>query len=143
MIGALVLAQAVTTLAPPATAPVPATAWKCRLSDSAGVTTELSGLVPELPGGRDPNRSVFDRFDEGGAKRVVAITGEGGEWTRDYQLTHGGGDETLVLNLKLRKGSPGVAYLTRFGDTERKAREPYRYVSAGLCSADFSPGDAQ
>ena len=135
MIAAMLLAQAIAP-AGPATAAVPATAWSCRLSDAAGATTELSGLIPELPRGRDPNRSVFARQGVGG---VHAITGEGGEWMRDYQLTRSEGEATLVVNLRLRKDSEGVAWLTRYDPSLGKLRQPYRYVSAGLCTADFAP----
>ena len=138
MIGALLLAQA-TMLAPAgsATAAVPATTWSCRLTDATGATSELSGLIPELPRGRDPNRSVFAKQAVGG---VHAITGElGGEWLRDYQLTRTEGEATLVLNLRLRKDSEGVAWLTRYDPSLGKLRQPYRYVSAGLCTADFDP----
>jgi hypothetical protein len=138
MIAALLLAQA-TMVAPagPATAAVPATAWSCRLTDAQGATSELSGLIPELPRDRDPNRSVFAKQAVGG---VHAITGEvGGPWLRDYQLTRSEGEATLVLNLRLRKDSEGVAWLTRYDPSLGKLRQPYRYVSAGLCSADFDP----
>ena len=59
MIAALLLVQA-TMLAPadPVEAAVPATRWSCRLTDAQGAASELSGLIPELPAGRDPNRSV-------------------------------------------------------------------------------------
>ena len=138
MIAVLLIAQA-TMLAPaaPVEAAVPATAWACRLTDAQGVTSELSGLIPELPKGRDPNRSVFAKQAVGG---VHAITGEGGgEWMRDYQLTRTEGEATLVLNLRLRKDSEGVAWLTRYDPSLGKLLQPYRYVSAGLCTADFAP----
>ena len=143
MIGALILAQA-TMIAPagPAEPAVPATTWSCRLTDATGATTELSGLIPELPRGRDPNRSVFAKQAVGG---VHAITGElGGEWLRDYQLTRSEGEATLVLNLRLRKDSEGVAWLTRYDPSLGELQQPYRYVSAGLCTADFAPsGNSQ
>ena len=138
MIATLILAQA-TMLAPagPVEAAVTATVWSCRLTDSQGATSELSGLIPELPRGRDANRSVFAKQAVGG---VHAITGElGGEWLRDYQLTRTEGEATLVLNLRLRKDSEGVAWLTRYDPSLGKLRQPYRYVSAGLCTADFDP----
>ena len=138
MIATLILAQA-TMLAPagPVESAVPATVWSCRLTDSQGATSELSGLIPELPRGRDANRSVFAKQAVGG---VHAITGElGGEWLRDYQLTRTDGEATLVLNLRLRRDSEGVAWLTRYDPSLGKLRQPYRYVSAGLCTADFDP----
>jgi hypothetical protein len=136
MIAALLLAQMVAVPAGPTMAAVPPTRWSCRLTDAAGATSELSGLIPELPRGRDPNRSVFARQAVGG---VHAITGEGGEWMRDYQLTRSEGEATLVLNLRLRKDSEGVAWLTRYDPSLGKLQQPYRYVSAGLCTADFAP----
>ena len=140
MIGTLLLAQA-TMAAPagPVAAAVPATRWQCRLSDSQGQATELSGLIPPLPAGRDPNASVFARQKAGTLEEVHAITGEGGDWLREYQLTRRNGDATLVLNLRLRKDSEGVAWLTHYDPSLGAKRQPYRYVSAGLCTADFAP----
>ncbi|MET0252047.1 MAG: hypothetical protein ABW203_07700 [Novosphingobium sp.] len=141
MTAALLLAQA-TMLAPagPVEAAVPATAWSCRLTDAQGATTEVSGKIPELPKGRDPNRSIFARQSVAGVESVHGITGEvGGEWMRDYQLTHSEGEATLVLNLRLRRDSEGVAWLTRYDPSLGAKRQPYRYVSAGLCTADFAP----
>jgi hypothetical protein len=124
----------------PAYAAVPATAWNCRLTDAQGATTELSGLIPELPKGRDPNRSVFAPQVVAGVKTIHAITGElGGAWMRDYQLTRLEGEATYVLNLRLRRDSEGVAWLTRYDPSLGARQQPYRYVSAGLCTADFSP----
>jgi hypothetical protein len=144
---AAVLAQTMMVApAGPATAAVPATAWRCRLTDAQGATSELSGVIPVLPPGRDPNRSVFAKQNIGGVESVHAITGEvGGGWMRDYQLTRSEGEATLVLNLRLRRDSDGVAWLTRYDPSLGKLMQPYRYVSAGLCSADFatSPGNSQ
>jgi hypothetical protein len=148
MIASVLLAQAM-VIAPagPAEAAVPATAWSCRLTDAQGAVTDMSGVVPELARGRDPNRAVFADQVIAGKAQVAAITGEsGGEWFRDYQLTRTEGGATLVLNLKLRQGSEGVGYLTRFDPAD--GQKPYRYVAAGLCSADFKPavtlaGDAK
>ena len=58
---------------------------------------------------------------------------------RDYQLIRSEGEATLVLNLRLRKDSEGVAWLTHYDPSLGTLRQPYRYVSAGLCTADFAP----
>ena len=141
MIAALLLAQA-TMIAPagPAQAEVPATAWSCKLTDAQGAVRGLSGSIPTLPRGRDPNRSVFAEMSDGGAVRKVGITGEpGGDWLRDYQISFTEDEATLVLNLRLRRETEGVAWLTRYDSSLGEKFQPYRYVSAGLCTADFAP----
>ena len=126
--------------ASPVEAAVPPTAWACRLSDADGAIRELSGVSPELPQGRDPNRSVFAEIVDGGKPSKVGITGEpGGDWLRDYQVSFYEGGSSYVLNLRLRRETKGVAWLTRYDPSLGEKRQPYRYVSAGLCTADFAP----
>jgi len=146
VIPALLLAQA-TMIAPPgpAEAAVPATAWSCRLTDAQGAVREISGLNPQLPRGRDPNHALPAQISDAGTSRKVGVTGSpGGEWMRDYQVDFAEGEATYVLNLRLRRDTEGVAWLTRYDPSLGKLRQPYRYVSAGLCTADFAPsGNSQ
>jgi hypothetical protein len=117
---------------------VPATAWSCNLTDAGGSVLQVSGRIPELPKGRDPNEGVRMELRVAGADEVGFVTGElGSEWTRDFQVTRRQGDATYVFNLRLRRDSEGVAWLTRYDRSLGALRQPYRYVSAGLCTADF------
>jgi hypothetical protein len=137
----LMLVQAqVVTAASPSTAAVPPTDWSCAFESAEGSRFRLSGRIGDVPAGWDPNSSrPTDVAGEGNdrlAGKASVTVGDAGEQFRDYQVGIVRGDETYHVNLKLRRGGPGIAYVTRYVYSERDP-QPYSYFAAGLCTSEF------
>jgi hypothetical protein len=136
---ALTLMQAVTTGAPPIARAVPATDWACEFHREDGGTFHLSGRIGEIPKGWDPNRSRSADVEGEGMPELIgkgsATNAEAGEQFRDYQIGVMHGAENYYVNLKLRRGGPGVAWVTRF--VSSPDHQPYTYFAAGLCTSQF------
>jgi hypothetical protein len=140
MIALLALMQvSVTAPAPPRSRPIPATEWSCALEDEQGGRFRLSGRLDEIPAGWDPNRSRPTEIDGEGMALLLGkasmTSGEAGEHFRDYQIGIVRGEESYYVNLKLRRGGLGVAYVTRF--VSGPDHQPYTYIAAGLCTSQF------
>lgn len=136
----LALAQAVAAVpAPPRRTAVPATDWSCTLEVPDGSRFRLSGRLDQVPVGWDPNGSRPTRIDGEGLPALLGrasfTAGDAGEHFRDYQVGVMHGNETYYVNLKLRRGGAGVAYVTRY--VSDGSRQPSFYFAAGLCTSQF------
>ena len=136
----LALAQTmVTEPAPPRVRAVPATDWSCALEVPDGSRFRLSGRLDQVPAGWDPNRSRPTQIDGEGLPALLGrasfTAGDAGEHFRDYQVGVMHGNETYYVNLKLRRGGAGVAYVTRY--VSDGSRQPSFYYAAGLCTSQF------
>ena len=146
MIGLLVFAQTVQTLAPGIPNAVPPTGFSCDLSAADGSRFTVAGTTPAFPKGWDPNQSKFEPVASSHVEafrgRAVAIRPrEAGEWFREFQISGGApNDVTYNLNLMLRREGTSIAYTTRYQSTGKPI--PYDYHAAGLCKADFAPAAA-
>jgi hypothetical protein len=137
----LALAQAPTivTGAPPLRRAVPATEWSCAFEGEDGRRFRLSGRIDEIPAGWDPNRSRPVEIAGDGPPALIgkggATNNEADEHFRDYQVQTMQGNETYFVNLKLRRGGSGVAYITRY--VSSADHRPLFYIAAGLCTSNF------
>ncbi|HEY0111993.1 MAG TPA: hypothetical protein VGB59_02445 [Allosphingosinicella sp.] len=136
---ALALAQAsVVTSAPPSDRAVPATEWSCAFEGADSARFRLSGRLEPIPAGWDPNQSRPTQMEGEGSAALAGKASytnqENGQDFRDYQIQVARGAETYFVNLKLRRGGAGVAYVTRYVSGKR---EPYSYIAAGLCTSQF------
>jgi hypothetical protein len=138
---AIALAQGppVTAGAQPLARAVPATEWSCSFEGQDGRRFRLSGVIGAVPKGWDPNRS---RPTEIGGDGIAALLGKASATNhyadpdfRDYQISTMSGNETYNVNLKLRRGGPGVGYVTRY--VSGPDNQPLHYFSAGLCTSQF------
>ncbi len=136
----LALAQAVVAAPAPARrTAVPATDWSCMLEVPDGSRFRLSGRLEQVPAGWDPNRSRPTQIDGEGLPALLGrasfTAGDAGEHFRDYQVGVMRRSETYYVNLRLRRGGAGVAYLTRY--VSDGSRQPSFYFAAGLCISQF------
>ena len=139
-LAAISLLQAsVTAPAAPSAFAVPATDWSCTFEKADGGKFSLSGRIDEIPGQWDPNAARPTRIEGEGFPDLVGpasstANDSAGDF-RNYQIGTSRGDERYFVNLKLRRGGPGVAYITRY--VPKTPPEPYSYFAAGLCTSRF------
>lgn len=154
MIAALLFAQVmVETLDTRPQPAVPATAFRCtfiRAGQNEGAVTQfdLYGTTPLAPEGHQPNARfplvLGSATDSPLAGRGSVNPIRSGDWFREFQISRSVGEESYVINLKLRREGRSVAYMTVYSDwpaNARGEREPYRYDAVGLCTADFNPSE--
>ena len=136
----LILLQA-TMVAPARPSPfaVPATQWSCAFEKADGGKFSLSGHIDEIPGQWDPNAARPTRIDGEGLPDLLGPASSTADDSagdfRNYQIGTSRGDERYYVNLKLRRGGPGVAWITR--SVPKTPPEPYSYFAAGLCTSRF------
>jgi hypothetical protein len=135
----LLAAPQMITGAPPTARALPATEWSCTLEGEGGARFRIGGRIDAIPAGWDPNRS---RPTELNGEGHPALSGKAsvtaGDWSRDlrdYQIGTMHAGETYYINLKLRRGGAGVAYVTRY--VPKQPPEPVSYIAAGLCTSQF------
>ncbi len=139
MLALALAAQMLDTAPPPARDTVPVTQFACSLRTVDGKPFRIAGITPLFKPGRDVNRAEpmamnaeeFDALKGMMGANVLYASAE----FRDFQITTARGDERFTLTVKLRRGSQGVAWLTRYAPATPP--EPYRYVAVGLCASDF------
>ena len=140
VIAALVLLQMTVVAPAPASAfAVPATEWSCAFEKEDGGKFKLSGIIGEIPARWDPNAARPTRIEGEGFPDLVGpasstASDSAGDF-RDYQIGASRGDERYYVNLKLRRGGAGVAYITRY--VPKTPPEPYSYFAAGMCTSRF------
>ncbi|MBU6166285.1 MAG: hypothetical protein KGQ52_09130 [Alphaproteobacteria bacterium] len=133
-------AQMMATTPPPARNRVAATGFACDFTLPGGAGFTVAGVVPAFLPGRDPNAqqgmalAVAGMAELAGRGSASVASDSGGEF-RDYQISLSRGEAMYVANLKLRAGSGGIAWMTRYAPTTPP--EAYRYFAAGHCRSDF------
>jgi hypothetical protein len=134
------------TLAPGIAQAVPPTSFSCEMRSGDGTVFTLAGTTPAFPRGWDPNRTkpivVESTHSEAFKGQAGADPGDASEWFRDFQVS----DVTregvrYSLQLQLRREGTSIAHMTRYQSTGRPV--PYEYHAVGLCTAGFSPAEAE
>ncbi|MEY2884258.1 MAG: hypothetical protein RL490_1982 [Pseudomonadota bacterium] len=133
-------AQTMVTLAPAAHNAVPATSFVCELTLADGKAFKLSGVTPAFRPGRDPNAEqimaiTVDGMAELAGRGFANVESNSGNEFRDYQIKMPRGEAMFIANVKLRAGSGGVVWMTRYAPTTPP--EAYRYFAAGHCRSGF------
>jgi hypothetical protein len=155
MLAALLLTQVmVETLDTRPQSEFPATAFRCSFmggesADGAPAQFDLYGVVPAAPQRRRPNDAfpLMLGSDTGSplAGPASGNPGTASEWFRDILVSRRVGSALYVIHLKLRREGRSLAYMTVYDSNWAASlpggvREPFRYDSVGLCTADFSYG---
>jgi hypothetical protein len=140
MIALLALAAQMMDVAPPpARDTVPVTQFGCSMQTTDGKAFRIAGITPLFKPGRDVNRQETMAMNADAFDALKGMVGanvlHASEQFRDFQISTARGNESYTLTVKLRRGSQGVAWLTRYAPATPP--EPYRYVAVGLCTADF------
>lgn len=137
------LLQSITGPAGPIAAPRAATSWSCELTDATGAKIKLSGRFEQVPAGADPNRGIPVKLTGNGPEPLLTLgsytAGEQSDFFREYQVTARARatDDRYNLNLELRRNGQGVANITHYAP--KTPPEPFTYIAAGLCTAEFEP----
>ena len=131
--------QMMQTAPPPARDTVPVTQFACSMQSTDSKAFRLAGITPLFKPGRDVNRPETMAMNADGFDALKGLVGANVLYAsddfRDFQISTARGDERFVLTVKLRRGSGGVAWLTRYAPATPP--EPYRYTAVGLCTAEF------
>ena len=141
MIGLLVLAQTVQTLAGGIPQAVPPTSFSCDMQSSDGARFKLAGTTPAFRKGADPNGYLPMTLTGDGPELLVGKVsvnpGDASDWFREFQVeSRRKGDEVYYLQLNLRREGTSIAHTTHYVSTGRPV--PYDYHAVGLCKADFA-----
>lgn len=145
MIAALILAQTVTTLAPPIKVPRPATTWSCNFTGADAASFTLGGYFAEAPVGSDPNVSMPTMVKGDGpaflqgAQRYHAH--DSLKDLRMYMVSLGhrdGSHYTAIFNL-VNDQNAGLATITRYVPDTATGRGKLHAFATGHCSATFHP----
>ena len=132
-------AQMMDVAPPPAKDTVPATQFGCSMQTADGKAFRIAGITPLFKPGRDVNRAETMAMNADSFDALKSMVGANVLYAsadfRDFQIGASRGDERFTLTVKLRRGSQGVAWLTRYAPVTPP--EPYRYVAVGLCVSDF------
>lgn len=143
ILAAALLVQSMTVPAGPIAAPRAATSWSCELTDTTGAKIKLAGRFEEVPAGADPNQSIAVKLSGNGPEPLLNYArytaGKQSDFFRDYQVTARARatDDRYNLNLELRRSGQGVANITHYAP--KTPPEPFTYIAAGLCTAEFEP----